>query len=62
MEETRTDYHASNGIRAHDTSVSADEDISCLRPCSQYDRQEIFDDTKLRGQVRKLPNTFSFLL
>jgi hypothetical protein len=51
--------HASNGIRTHDPGVLADEDILCLKPCSQYDRQEIFDDTKLRGQVLELPNMFS---
>jgi hypothetical protein len=29
-EETRTDFHASSGIRTHDPSVRAGEDISCL--------------------------------
>jgi hypothetical protein len=31
-EETRTDIHASSGIRSHDPSVWGGEDISCLRP------------------------------
>jgi hypothetical protein len=34
----RIDIHASTGIRTHDPSVWAGEDISCLRPCSHCDR------------------------
>jgi hypothetical protein len=30
--ETLTDFHASSGIRTHDASVLAGEDISCLKP------------------------------
>jgi hypothetical protein len=36
-EETRTDIHASSGIRTHDPSVREDEDISCLRPHGHCD-------------------------
>jgi hypothetical protein len=31
-EEIRTGTHASSGIRIHDPSVWADEDITCFRP------------------------------
>jgi hypothetical protein len=31
--------HALSGIRTHDLSVRASEDISCLRPRGHYDRQ-----------------------
>jgi hypothetical protein len=37
-EETRTDIHASSGIRTHDPSVRAGEDISWLRPHGHCDR------------------------
>jgi hypothetical protein len=41
-EETRTDIHASSGIRSHEPSVSAGEEISCLRPRDHCDRRKIF--------------------
>jgi hypothetical protein len=34
-----TNIHASSGIRSHDPSAQAGEDISCLRPRSHCDRQ-----------------------
>jgi hypothetical protein len=34
-----TDIHALSGIRTHDPSVPATEDISCLRPRGYRDRQ-----------------------
>jgi hypothetical protein len=37
-EKMRTDIHASSGIRTHDPSVRAGEDISCLRRHGHYDR------------------------
>jgi hypothetical protein len=40
IEEMHTDIHASSGIRTHDPSVSAGEDISCLRPRGQRDRRK----------------------
>jgi hypothetical protein len=33
-----TDIHASSGIRAHDPSIRASEDSSCLRPRGYCDR------------------------
>jgi hypothetical protein len=35
------DIHALSGIRTHDPSVRASEDISCLRPCGHCDRRII---------------------
>jgi hypothetical protein len=37
-EYTQTNIHASSGIRTHDPSVQASEDISCLRPRAHCDR------------------------
>jgi hypothetical protein len=34
----QTDIHTSSGIRTHDPSVRAGEDISCLRPRGHCDR------------------------
>jgi hypothetical protein len=34
-----TDVHVSSGIRAHDPSVRASEDSSCLSPLGHCDRQ-----------------------
>jgi hypothetical protein len=34
-----TDIHALSGIRTHDPSVRAGEDILCLIPRGPYDRQ-----------------------
>jgi hypothetical protein len=31
-EQTQTDIHALSGLRTHDSSIRASEDISCLRP------------------------------
>jgi hypothetical protein len=38
-EQTETDIHASSEIRAHDPSLRASEDSSCLRPRGHYDRR-----------------------
>jgi hypothetical protein len=38
IEETQTDILASNGIRIHDQSIRAGEDISYFRPRSHCDR------------------------
>jgi hypothetical protein len=38
QKKTHIDIHASSGIQTHDPSVRADEDGSCLRPCSHRDR------------------------
>jgi hypothetical protein len=40
-EETQTDMHTSSGIRTHDPSVRASEDISYHRPRGHCDRQHI---------------------
>jgi hypothetical protein len=37
-----TDIHVLSGIRSHDPSVRASEDIWCLRPRGHCDRQEDF--------------------
>jgi hypothetical protein len=37
-----TDIHALSGIRTHDPSVRASEDISCLRPGGHCDRREFY--------------------
>jgi hypothetical protein len=37
-EESRTDIHASTGIRTHDRSVCVGEDIAYLRPRGHCDR------------------------
>jgi len=36
--KTRTDIHASSGIRTHDSSLRAVEDRTCLRPRGHWDR------------------------
>jgi hypothetical protein len=37
-----TNVHALSGIRTHDPSVWVGEDISCLRPCGDHDRCELY--------------------
>jgi hypothetical protein len=34
----QTNIHALSGIRTHDPSVRAGEDISCISPCGHCDR------------------------
>jgi hypothetical protein len=38
-EQMHTDIHASSGIRTHDPSIRAGEDVSCLRPRDHCDRR-----------------------
>jgi hypothetical protein len=38
---TQTYIHALNEIRTHDSSVRANEDISCLRPRGHCDRRRL---------------------
>jgi hypothetical protein len=46
-EETLTDIHASSGIRTHDPSVRASEDISCLRRRGHCDRQCLLSEENI---------------
>jgi hypothetical protein len=45
-EETRTDIHALNEIRTHDTRVWAGEDIICLRPLGHCDTVSTIHEIK----------------
>jgi hypothetical protein len=54
VEGTRTDIYACSGIRTHDPSVWAGEDISCLRPRGHCDR--------LAMKLRKQKNLFQIPL
>jgi hypothetical protein len=47
--------HVSSEIRTHDTSVSAGEDISCIRPRGHCDRHVSF-------HVQEIKHMYSFIL
>jgi hypothetical protein len=44
--KTRTDIHSLGGIRTHDSSLWAGEDISCLRPRGHCDRRLLIKELK----------------
>jgi hypothetical protein len=52
--QTQKDIHASSGIQTHESRVSEEEDILCLRPLGHCNRSPISDYTILLPTKNKI--------